>query len=283
MYFFEEPVLSNGDKPMLVRTQVAPQVTVLVPHLPHTLSDGQKVDAQRRLLQELIDTERLTRRTFWYYTPMSLEFSADIQADVVVYDCMDELSAFRGAPASLIAWEKKLFARADVVFTGGFSLFEAKRTLHPNVHAFPSSVDIDHFKRFNDTYGHLTGDQVLRLVSMTMREQVKIKATLARFGGEEFGIIMPDTTLEGAKLVAERVRTSVMSRELIKRSTGESLGKVTVSLGAASLRKGDTAVSLLERADQCMFIAKRNGRNRTVTDADAEYQREHGDSVSEVA
>ncbi|MGY6569894.1 MAG: GGDEF domain-containing protein [Salinarimonas sp.] len=144
-------------------------------------------------------------------------------------------------------------------------------------------IDIDHFKRFNDTYGHLTGDQVLRLVSMTMREQVKIKATLARFGGEEFGIIMPDTTLEGAKLVAERVRTSVMSRELIKRSTGESLGKVTVSLGAASLRKGDTAVSLLERADQCMFIAKRNGRNRTVTDADAEYQREHGDSVSEVA
>lgn len=147
VFFFEEPVVSNGDKPMLIRTQVAPHVTVLVPHLPHALSDVQKVDAQRRLLQELIETERLTRRTFWYYTPMSLEFSTDIQADVVVYDCMDELSAFRGAPASLIAWEKKLFAKADVVFTGGFSLFEAKRALHPNVHAFPSSVDIDHFKQ----------------------------------------------------------------------------------------------------------------------------------------
>ncbi len=143
-------------------------------------------------------------------------------------------------------------------------------------------IDIDHFKRFNDTYGHLTGDQVLRLVGMTMREQVKTKATLARFGGEEFGIILPDSTLETAKAAAERVRNSVMSRELIKRSTGESLGKVTISLGVAVMRKGDTAVSLLERADQCMFVAKRNGRNRTITEIDPEYQKDGG-SIPEVA
>jgi diguanylate cyclase len=142
-------------------------------------------------------------------------------------------------------------------------------------------IDIDHFKRFNDTYGHLTGDQVLRLVSMTMREQVKTKATLARFGGEEFGIILPDTLLDTARTIAERVRTSVMSRELVKRSTGESLGKVTISIGIASMRRGDTAVSLLERADQCMFAAKRDGRNRTVTDA--EFDHEAGSSISEVA
>lgn len=129
-------------------------------------------------------------------------------------------------------------------------------------------LDIDYFKRFNDTYGHLTGDQVLRLVSLAMREQVKTKATLARFGGEEFGVILPDTTLDTALSTAERIRTTVMSRELVKRSTGESLGKVTVSVGVAVLRKGDTAVSLLERADQCMFAAKRAGRNRTVTDHD---------------
>jgi diguanylate cyclase len=127
-------------------------------------------------------------------------------------------------------------------------------------------IDIDHFKRFNDTYGHLTGDQVLRLVAMTMRERVKTKATLARFGGEEFGVILPDSTLEAARDTAEQIRQTVISRELVKRSTGESLGRVTVSLGVAAFRRGDTAMSLLERADQCMFGAKRNGRNRTVTD-----------------
>jgi diguanylate cyclase len=132
-------------------------------------------------------------------------------------------------------------------------------------------LDIDHFKRFNDTYGHLTGDQVLRLVGVTMRERVKSKATLARFGGEEFGVILPETTLDSARATAEQIRENVMSRELVKRSTGESLGKVTVSLGVAAFRKGDTAVSLLERADQCMFVAKRGGRNRTVTDAEQPF------------
>ena len=142
-------------------------------------------------------------------------------------------------------------------------------------------IDIDHFKRFNDQYGHLTGDQVLRLVSMTMREQIKTKATLARFGGEEFGIILPHTTLDAARAAAERVRVSVMGRELVKRSTGESLGKVTISLGVAALRRGDTSVSLLERADQCMFAAKRGGRNRTTTDT--EYDHETGRAMSDVA
>lgn len=144
-------------------------------------------------------------------------------------------------------------------------------------------IDIDHFKRFNDTFGHLTGDQVLRLVGMTMREQVKTRATLARFGGEEFGIILPDTTIETARGAAERVRTSVMSRELVKRSTGESLGKVTISVGVAGLRKGDTAVSLLERADQCMFTAKRTGRNQTVADVDPVFADAMHGEVAEVA
>jgi diguanylate cyclase len=129
-------------------------------------------------------------------------------------------------------------------------------------------IDIDHFKRFNDLYGHLTGDQVLRLVSMTMREQVKSKATLARFGGEEFGIILPETKLEDARAVAEEIRKSVLNRELVKRSTGESLGKITVSIGVAAFRRNEGGTSLLERADQCMYVAKRTGRNRTVTDAD---------------
>ncbi|HVL72066.1 MAG TPA: GGDEF domain-containing protein [Beijerinckiaceae bacterium] len=129
-------------------------------------------------------------------------------------------------------------------------------------------IDIDEFKRFNDTYGHLTGDQVLRLVGMTMRDHVKTTATLARFGGEEFAIIMPGATLAEARAAAEQIRQSVMARELIKRSTGESLGKVTISLGVATYRPGDTGSTLLERADQCMYAAKRGGRNRTVTSAE---------------
>ncbi len=130
-------------------------------------------------------------------------------------------------------------------------------------------VDIDHFKQFNDKFGHLTGDQVLRLVGTTMRERVKRKATLARFGGEEFAIILPEAGLDVAKDVGELVRRSVMARELVKRSTGENLGRVTISMGVALLRKGDTAPLLLERADQVMFAAKRAGRNRVLTETEA--------------
>ncbi|KQP49039.1 diguanylate cyclase [Methylobacterium sp. Leaf399] len=130
-------------------------------------------------------------------------------------------------------------------------------------------IDVDFFKRFNDLYGHLTGDQVLRLVAIVMREHVKGRATLARFGGEEFGILLPETDRAAAVEIAEKVRTSVMGRELVKRSTGESLGKITISLGVATARRGETPASLLERADICMFLAKRDGRNRTVDDTAA--------------
>lgn len=137
-------------------------------------------------------------------------------------------------------------------------------------------IDIDKFKRFNDLYGHLTGDQVLRLVAIVMRESVSSPATLARFGGEEFGVLLPQTDRAAAVVIAERIRTSVLGRELIKRSTGESLGKVTISLGIAEQRAGDSAVSLLERADNCLFAAKRAGRNRCIDDL-------HHDTMPEVA
>jgi len=127
-------------------------------------------------------------------------------------------------------------------------------------------LDIDFFKRFNDLYGHLTGDQVLRLVAIVMREKASGRAHLARFGGEEFGIVLPGADRATARQVAETVRASVMGRELVKRSTGESLGKITVSLGVAVFRPGDTPASLMERADLCMFVAKRGGRNRAVDD-----------------
>ena len=131
-------------------------------------------------------------------------------------------------------------------------------------------TDVDHFKRFNDTFGHLTGDQVLRLVAMSVKQNVKGQDTAARYGGEEFAVVLPNTVLRAAITVADHIRRAVMTKELMKRSTGEHLGRVTVSIGAAALRPGDTPQTLIERADMCLYAAKRCGRNRVISEADPE-------------
>jgi diguanylate cyclase len=131
-------------------------------------------------------------------------------------------------------------------------------------------ADIDHFKAFNDTYGHLTGDQVLRLVAMALKQTVKGQDIAARYGGEEFAIILPNTTLRSAVTVADHIRRAVMTKELMKRSTGEHLGRITVSVGAATLRKDDSGSSLIERADNALYAAKRYGRNRVMCETDPE-------------
>jgi diguanylate cyclase len=131
-------------------------------------------------------------------------------------------------------------------------------------------TDIDHFKKFNDSYGHLTGDQVLRLVASSAKQNVKGLDIAARYGGEEFAIVLPNTMLRSAITVADQIRRSVMTKELMKRSTGEHLGRVTISVGVATLQKTDTVQSLLERADTCLYAAKRNGRNRVISEADPE-------------
>jgi diguanylate cyclase len=125
-------------------------------------------------------------------------------------------------------------------------------------------TDIDHFKTFNDNFGHLTGDQVLRLLAMSVKHNVKGEDTTARYGGEEFAVILPNTILRAAVTVAEHIRRAVMAKELMKRSTGEHLGRMTISIGVATLRKGDTGQSLIERADTCLYAAKRHGRNRVI-------------------
>lgn len=127
-------------------------------------------------------------------------------------------------------------------------------------------ADIDHFKTFNDTYGHQTGDQVLRLVAMTLKSNIKGRDVAARYGGEEFTAILPSTDLKGATIVAENVRQAIHAKELLKRSTNEKLGRITASFGIAVFHAGDSAGSLIERADRCLYAAKHAGRNRVVTE-----------------
>jgi diguanylate cyclase len=131
--------------------------------------------------------------------------------------------------------------------------------------------DIDHFKSFNDSYGHLTGDQVLRLVGMSLKQTIKGQDITARYGGEEFAVVLPNTALRQALTVADHIRRAVMSKELKKKSTGEILGRVTISVGVSILKPDDDTDSLIERADACLYAAKRNGRNRVICEVDPEY------------
>jgi len=144
VFFIEEPVSSTGPEQLSVSKR-EDELYVVVPHLlPETIEQNW-VGAQRELLDQLIAEHNIQHYVLWYYTPMSLSFSRHLEPLAIVYDCMDELSAFAGAPKVLQDRERELFGRADLVFTGGQSLYEAKRTQHPNVHAFPSSVDVAHF------------------------------------------------------------------------------------------------------------------------------------------
>lgn len=129
-------------------------------------------------------------------------------------------------------------------------------------------TDIDNFKSFNDTYGHQTGDQVLRLVALAVKQAVRGNQLACRYGGEEFAIILPKADLAKAVKIAERIRVVVMEKELKKRSTGETLGHITLSAGVACLRPGETSVALIERADTALYLAKRAGRNRVCTEDD---------------
>lgn len=127
-------------------------------------------------------------------------------------------------------------------------------------------ADVDHFKRFNDEWGHQTGDHVLRLVAEVMNANIKGQDTLARYGGEEFSIILPGTSIDHAKMLADRIRRAIESRRLKKRRTEEDLGLITISIGVAAFRPSDTADLLVERADACLYMAKASGRNRVVGD-----------------
>jgi glycosyltransferase involved in cell wall biosynthesis len=146
VFFWEEPVFGEEREAWLDRTMSEEGVEILVPRLPHRDWE-QAIIVQRRLLDQFLSQLSNEPSVLWYYTPMALQFSRGIPADVIVYDNMDELSAFHGAPPEVVALENEMFAASDVVFTGGQSLFEAKKHRHKNIHPFPSSIETAHFHK----------------------------------------------------------------------------------------------------------------------------------------
>ncbi len=129
-------------------------------------------------------------------------------------------------------------------------------------------IDIDHFKKFNDTHGHVAGDQVLKLVGRILGDSVRPTDLPARYGGEEFAVVMPATSVTECVNVAERIRTTIASRKIVKRTTGESMGTITLSLGVARYRPGESLAGLIQRADAALYKAKTGGRNRVETAKD---------------
>jgi diguanylate cyclase len=131
-------------------------------------------------------------------------------------------------------------------------------------------IDIDYFKRFNDKFGHMIGDEVLKIVARNVKQIVRGRDFFARFGGEEFVVILPQTPLSGAKTVAENIRDFFDRTKLKVVSSSKSLGKVTVSIGAALYRYGEPIMDLIHRSDQALYVAKNTGRNRVATESDLE-------------
>lgn len=140
VFFCEEPIL-DSDTAYWDVTASDSGVRVAVPHLPPGLDETQMMHVQNSMVAELLNRYEIAEPVLWYYTPMALSYTSHLEGSAIVYDCMDELSAFRGAPEGLRSAESELFKRADLVFTGGQSLFEAKRSQHSWVYCFPSSID----------------------------------------------------------------------------------------------------------------------------------------------
>lgn len=149
----------------------------------------------------------------------------------------------------------------------GFDETLAKSVNESTSHLCLLIIDIDHFKKFNDKHGHIVGDEVLKFVAKNIRKVVRGNDFVARIGGEEFGIILPKTPLLGAVTVAENVRSSIARLKLEKKGQTERLETITVSIGVAQHRPGETLEDFINRADQALYFAKNEGRNRVITES----------------
>lgn len=159
VFFIEEPIFNQEQLQRLDISQDVSGVVVVVPYLPQGLTE-ESVNANLQILIDGFLAEHNIRKFIcWYYTPMAIAFTGHLRPLAIVYDCMDELSGFQGAPPALKNYEAELFRRADLVFTGGQSLYESKVNQHPNVYAFPSSVDVAHFGQARNLSPQLSSRQ----------------------------------------------------------------------------------------------------------------------------
>ena len=183
-FFFEEPVFDASEPQLEVRT-AQENLYVATPHLPR-VDAATAATLQRDVFDRLLASYAVRDPVLWFYTPMAHAFTPHVRSALTVYDCMDELSAFHGAPPALPAHEANLFARADLVFTGGHSLWEAKRAHHPRVYPFPSSVEAEHFAK-----------------ARTMREDPADQASIPRPRLGYFGVIDERMDLELLAQIAD--------------------------------------------------------------------------------
>ncbi|HEV8082108.1 MAG TPA: glycosyltransferase [Chitinophagaceae bacterium] len=147
VFFLEEPVFDQSGKPFMEVNKDGPNLWIITPHLIHGYSLDENVFQQKILLSSFYNEYVIKNYTHWYYTPMALIISNHLQPEMIIYDCMDELSNFNFAPPELKQREKELFRVADLVFTGGHNLYKAKKNAHNNIFPFPSSIDKDHFEK----------------------------------------------------------------------------------------------------------------------------------------
>ncbi|MEO8072398.1 MAG: glycosyltransferase family 1 protein [Acidobacteriota bacterium] len=147
VFFIEEPIFVDGTTKLDI-TRRGDYLFTVVPQISHSDKENENTEEiQRKLIDRFFLEKNINNFVAWFYTPMAMPFAAHLQPMATVYDCMDELSGFKFAPPELVENEAKLFQRADLVFTGGQSLYEAKKSQHKSVHAFPSSIDAEHFKK----------------------------------------------------------------------------------------------------------------------------------------
>ena|ERR1700741_3856708 len=147
VFFIEEPILDADSDFYSINKKEDNTLWIITPHIQKDLSPEQVAQRQKVLLAFLMEDMQINEYLCWYYTPMALSFTDNLNPQLIIFDCMDELSAFKFAPPELKARETELLEKADIVFTGGYSLFLIKKNKHPNVHYFPSSIDKEHFSK----------------------------------------------------------------------------------------------------------------------------------------
>jgi glycosyltransferase involved in cell wall biosynthesis len=145
VFYIEEPVFVNEENNQLNISCPGDNLWVVVPQIQNNLSEQESTLIQQTLLTDFLKSYTIENYAFWYYTPMALPISNHLRPELIIYDCMDELSTFKFAPPALKQLEKEMFDKADIVFTGGHNLYNAKKSQHHNIYPFPSSIDKEHF------------------------------------------------------------------------------------------------------------------------------------------